>query len=185
MATLVQDPGNSSSAKKRRRRRARREASEAIQATQMEAANGESGLAAPLGVPESEVTVALVPDPEPAVSSAVLLPATVAVPDNFKDLLGQAVGLRLDSVSREFGGNHEMHVTALKNVSIEIGPSEFVSVVGPSGCGKTTLLSLMGGLDRPTSGHVYGAGLPLGELSERDLADYPLQRGSTIFQAFN
>jgi macrolide transport system ATP-binding/permease protein len=60
-----------------------------------------------------------------------------------------------------------------------------VSVVGPSGCGKTTLLSLMGGLDRPTSGHVYGAGLPLGELSERDLADYRLQRVSTIFQAFN
>jgi ABC-type lipoprotein export system ATPase subunit len=115
----------------------------------------------------------------------VLLPAPVLEPDDFKDLLGQAVGLRLDSVSREFGGNDEMHVTALRDVSLEIGPCEFVSVVGPSGCGKTTLLSLMGGLDRPTSGHVYGAGLPLGELSERDLADYRLQRVSTIFQAFN
>jgi macrolide transport system ATP-binding/permease protein len=109
----------------------------------------------------------------------------VLEPDDFRDLLGQAVGLRLDSVSREFGGNDEMHVTALRDVSLEIGPCEFVSVVGPSGCGKTTLLSLMGGLDRPTSGHVYGAGLPLGELSERDLADYRLQRVSTIFQAFN
>jgi macrolide transport system ATP-binding/permease protein len=44
---------------------------------------------------------------------------------------------------------------------------------------------MMGGLDRPTSGHVYAAGLPLGELSDSDLADYRLQRVSTIFQSFN
>src|SRR5947207_12839545 len=47
------------------------------------------------------------------------------------------------------------------------------------------LLSLNGGLDRPTSGHVYGAGLPLGELPDRHLSDYRLQRVSTIFQTFN
>jgi macrolide transport system ATP-binding/permease protein len=167
VATLVQDPDDSSGTKKRRRRRARQRA------------------AALETAPEGNGAMAVVPEPEPAVTPAVLLPAPVLEPDDFKDLLGQAVGLRLDSVSREFGGNDEMHVTALRDVSLEIGPCEFVSVVGPSGCGKTTLLSLMGGLDRPTSGHVYGAGLPLGELSERDLADYRLQRVSTIFQAFN
>lgn len=95
------------------------------------------------------------------------------------------MGLRLDAVSREFGGRDEMHVTALQNVTLDIGPCEFVAIVGPSGCGKSTLLSLMGGLDRPTSGHVYGAGLPLGELADRDLSDYRLQRVSTIFQTFN
>ncbi|TMC52982.1 MAG: ATP-binding cassette domain-containing protein [Chloroflexi bacterium] len=105
--------------------------------------------------------------------------------DQFRDLLGQAVGLRLDSVSREFGGRDEMHVTALRNVTLDVGPCEYVAIVGPSGCGKSTLLSLMGGLDRPTSGHVYGAGLPLGELPDRDLSDYRLQRVSTIFQTFN
>jgi macrolide transport system ATP-binding/permease protein len=114
-----------------------------------------------------------------------LLPTTDASDDKYADLIGQAVGLRLDSVSREFGGNGEMRVTALRDVSIEIGPCEFVSVIGPSGCGKTTLLSMMGGLDRPTSGHVYAAGLPLGELSDSDLGDYRLQRVSTIFQTFN
>jgi macrolide transport system ATP-binding/permease protein len=119
------------------------------------------------------------------VTPAVLLPVPDVREDGFGDLLGQAIGLRLDSVSREFGGEDEMHVTALKAVSLEIGPGEFVSIVGPSGCGKTTLLSLMGGLDRPTSGHVYAAGLPLGELSDSDLADYRLQRVSTIFQTFN
>lgn len=78
-----------------------------------------------------------------------------------------------------------MHVTALRNVTLDIGPCEFVAIVGPSGCGKSTLLSLMGGLDRPTAGHVYGAGLPLGELPDRELSDYRLQRVSTIFQTFN
>jgi macrolide transport system ATP-binding/permease protein len=106
-------------------------------------------------------------------------------PDEFRDLLGQAVGLRLDAVSREFGGRYEGRVTALQNVTLDIGPCEFVAIVGPSGCGKSTLLSLMGGLDRPTSGHVYGAGLPLGELPDRELSDYRLQRVSTIFQSFN
>jgi len=143
--------------------------------------------------PASPSTAAAVADPLPEAPSApleppapaILLPTTVAEDDAYADLIGQAVGLRLDSVSREFGGDEAMRVTALRDVSIEIGPGEFVSVVGPSGCGKTTLLSMMGGLDRPTSGHVYAAGLPLGELSDSDLADYRLQRVSTIFQSFN
>jgi macrolide transport system ATP-binding/permease protein len=177
VATVVGDPGDSSGTKKRRSRRARREA-KAAAAT---AANGNGHGNG------SVVEMAVLPDLEPAPPSeqAVLVQAPVAEHDDFKDLLGQAVGLRLDSVSREYGGNDEMHVNALRNVSLEIGPCEFVAVVGPSGCGKTTLLSLMGGLDRPTTGHVYAAGLPLGELSDHDLADYRLQRVSTIFQTFN
>ena len=125
------------------------------------------------------------PPPSQPATPATLLPTPAVQNDRYADLIGQAVGLRLDSVSREFGGEEDMRVTALRDVSIEIGPGEFVSVVGPSGCGKTTLLSMMGGLDRPTSGHVFAAGLPLGELSDSDLADYRLQRVSTIFQSFN
>jgi ABC-type lipoprotein export system ATPase subunit/ABC-type antimicrobial peptide transport system permease subunit len=139
--------------------------------------------AAPAPAP-APAPLLLAAPPQP-VAEAVLLPATAASDDPYADLIGQAVGLRLDSVSREFGGNEDMRVSALRDVSIEIGPCEFVSIVGPSGCGKTTLLSMMGGLDRPTSGHVYAAGLPLGELSDSDLADYRLQRVSTIFQSFN
>jgi len=149
------------------------------------AANGDNGAAQEAGV-EATAVIALEPLPAPVVIPAgpIVLPEAPPV-DEFRDLLGQAVGLRLDAVSREFGGRDEMHVTALRNVTIDIGPGEFVAIVGPSGCGKSTLLSLMGGLDRPTSGHVYGAGLALGELPDRDLSDYRLQRVSTIFQTFN
>lgn len=135
----------------------------------MIAANGDNGV-------ETAPTI------QPITVVAVAEPSK---PDEFRGLLGQAVGLRLDEVSREFGGRDEMHVAALRNVTLDVGPGEFVAIVGPSGCGKSTLLHLMGGLDRPTTGHVFGAGLPLGELPDRDLADYRLQRVSTIFQTFN
>ena len=175
MATAVTDPIEPSGPK-RRRRRARREAAAAA------IGNGEH--AGSNGNGDASVAVVAAPDGAPATALVVEVPPQPQA-DEFRDLLGQAVGLRLDAVSREFGGGDEMHVAALRNVTLDVGPCEFVAIVGPSGCGKSTLLSLMGGLDRPTSGHVYGAGLPLGELHDRDLSDYRLQRVSTIFQTFN
>ncbi len=126
----------------------------------------------------------------PAVETDATAPSEVdvaieaAAPAEFRDLLGQAVGLRLDAVSKEFGG-HDLSVAALREVSLEVAPGEFVSILGPSGCGKTTLLSLVGGLDQPTSGRVFAAGLALDQLPEIALADYRLQRVGTIFQSFN
>jgi macrolide transport system ATP-binding/permease protein len=173
VATIVEEPSESSGSK-RRRRRARSDARTAVedaQKRQDDLQNGQNG--------EMHAAAAAVIEPQP-----VEAPPPPQV-DEYRDLLGQAVGLRLDAVSREFGGRDEMHVTAVRSVTLDIGPGEFVAIVGPSGCGKSTLLSLMGGLDRPTSGHVYGAGLPLGELPDREISDYRLQRVSTIFQTFN
>jgi len=131
------------------------------------------------------------PVPEATPEPATVLTETVAIampetrPGNgFRDLLGQALGLRLDAVGRVFRMG-EVRVPALEHVSFEIAPGEFVAITGPSGCGKSTLLGLLGGLDRPTSGHVFAAGAALGQLSETLLADYRLQRVGTIFQTFN
>ena len=186
MATVVTGPGESGGSR-RRRRRARERLYAAAQTHSGNNGNSEEENGAPHQAATAVVAVAEAPAPavETEPPPPQQGPPAPPQPDEFRDLLGQAVGLRLDAVSREFGGRDEMHVTALRNVTIDVGPGEFVAIVGPSGCGKSTLLSLMGGLDRPTSGHVYGAGLPLGELSDRDISDYRLQRVSTIFQTFN
>jgi ABC-type lipoprotein export system ATPase subunit/ABC-type antimicrobial peptide transport system permease subunit len=100
------------------------------------------------------------------------------------DLLGQPVGLRTDNARRVFRTG-DVEVVALDGVSIEIAPGEFVAITGPSGGGKSTLLGLLGGLDRPSSGQVYAAGAPLDQLSQGALDDYRLQRVGTVFQTFN
>lgn len=61
--------------------------------------------------------------------------------------------LRLTSVSRSFDS-----LEVLRDVSLEVGQGEFVAIVGPSGCGKTTLLNLLSGFDRPSSGVVTRVG---------------------------
>jgi putative ABC transport system ATP-binding protein len=78
-----------------------------------------------------------------------------------------------------------VEVPALRGVSIEIGPGEFVSLSGPSGCGKTTLLNLIGGLDRPNDGDVRVEDRWLSGLSNSELADLRLHRIGFVFQAYN
>ena len=59
-------------------------------------------------------------------------------------------------------------VEALKGVLLSFRDSEFVSVLGPSGCGKTTLLNIIGGLDRYTSGQLEINGKPTDSFSDRE-----------------
>ena len=59
--------------------------------------------------------------------------------------------LELKNIKKVYGTANEQ-VEALKGVSIKFRESEFVSILGQSGCGKTTLLNIIGGLDRYTSG---------------------------------
>src|SRR4051812_14627407 len=73
-------------------------------------------------------------------------------------------------------------VHALQGVSLAIGRGESVAITGPSGCGKTTLLQLLGGLDRPTSGEVFFEGQPLASL---DLDAFRARRLGFVFQSFH
>jgi len=62
--------------------------------------------------------------------------------------------IRLSGVTKEFPAKRAQPVLALDQVDLDIGQSEFISVVGPSGCGKSTLLSLIAGLLQPSQGKV-------------------------------
>jgi putative ABC transport system ATP-binding protein len=75
-------------------------------------------------------------------------------------------------------------VTALRDVSFNVGAGELVGIVGPSGSGKSTLLHLMGTLDRPTSGRVKITGLEIERLSDRELAALRATRIGFVFQQF-
>ena len=76
-------------------------------------------------------------------------------------------------------------VEALKDVSISFRRKEFVSVLGPSGCGKTTLLNIIGGLDRYTSGDIKINGISTTKYKDKDWDTYRNHRVGFIFQSYN
>src|ERR1051326_8929653 len=76
-------------------------------------------------------------------------------------------------------------VTALDNVSLEIGEGEFVAIQGTSGSGKSTLLNMLGGLDHPSKGEVFFASKPLAPFSKIEMSRYRRFSVGMIFQNFN
>ena len=82
-------------------------------------------------------------------------------------------------------GIGEASINALNRVSLEIRDGEFVSVMGPSGSGKSTLLSLLGLLDRPSSGQYLIDGQDTVALGDDDLASLRIRKFGFVFQAYN
>ncbi|WP_225047075.1 ABC transporter ATP-binding protein [Lacticaseibacillus kribbianus] len=74
---------------------------------------------------------------------------------------------------------------ALDHVSLRIEAGEFVAIVGPSGSGKSTLLHMLGGVDRPTEGHVSLYDTDLGGLNETQLAIFRRRQVGLIYQFYN
>src|SRR5438105_13130090 len=75
-------------------------------------------------------------------------------------------------------------VVALRDVSIEIAPGEYVAITGPSGCGKSTLLHLLGCVDAPTSGSLRFEGRDVATLGEFERSRIRLTRIGFVFQRF-
>ena len=79
----------------------------------------------------------------------------------------------------------KQNVAVLDHFDLEIGEGEFVAIMGPSGSGQTTLLNLLGGLDRPSSGQVTVAGERLDQLSGSGLSKWRARHVGFIFQFYN
>jgi putative ABC transport system ATP-binding protein len=91
---------------------------------------------------------------------------------------------RLDKVSKVYD-TAAARITALEQLSWEVGAGEAVALMGPSGCGKTTILNLLGGMDRPTGGDIWVNGANVASMSERQLEEYRLRQVGFVFQFFN
>lgn len=76
-------------------------------------------------------------------------------------------------------------VEALKGITLNFRKSEFVSILGPSGCGKTTLLNIIGGLDRYTSGDLLINGKSTEDFNDRDWDNYRNHSVGFVFQSYN
>jgi putative ABC transport system ATP-binding protein len=80
-------------------------------------------------------------------------------------------------------GDVEVH--ALRGVSIDVLPGEFVAIMGSSGSGKSTLMNLLGCLDRPTSGSYQLSGREVARMSKNELAEVRNEVLGFVFQNFN
>ena len=92
--------------------------------------------------------------------------------------------LRCENLTRTYG-NGTARVTALDHVNITIQKGEYVSIVGASGSGKSTLMHLLGGVDRPTEGHIFIEGTDISTLKEEQLALFRRRKVGLIYQFYN
>ena len=92
--------------------------------------------------------------------------------------------LKLTNIVKDYDvGANTVH--ALKGVSIEFRPSEFVAILGQSGCGKTTLLNIIGGLDQYTSGDLIIRGKSTKNFKSKDWDTYRNHSVGFVFQSYN
>ena len=79
----------------------------------------------------------------------------------------------------------DVEVQAVRGVSLEVAPDEFVALMGASGSGKSTMMNIIGCLDRPTGGKYLLDGIDVSQLSRDELADIRNEKIGFVFQGFN
>ncbi len=92
--------------------------------------------------------------------------------------------IRLENYRRTYR-NGSLEVQAVRGVSIDIFPGEFVAIMGASGSGKSTMMNTIGCLDRPTEGRYLLDGVDIGKLNRDELADLRNRKLGFVFQGFN
>ncbi|HWP49793.1 MAG TPA: ABC transporter ATP-binding protein [Candidatus Limnocylindrales bacterium] len=92
--------------------------------------------------------------------------------------------IQLKDISKVYAlGAQEVEV--LRNISLEIKPGEFLSLVGPSGSGKSTLMNILGCLDKPTRGSYFFEGVSVADLNDDQLAEIRNKKIGFVFQSFH
>lgn len=93
--------------------------------------------------------------------------------------------LKLEQINKVYTVDEELKVTALKNINLDFEKTGFVCILGQSGCGKTTLLNILGGLDKYTSGDLIINGQSTKEYKDSDWDNYRNKEIGIVFQAYN
>ncbi len=93
--------------------------------------------------------------------------------------------IEIKDLSKTYFVSEEVHVHALKDVTLDVQESEFVSIMGASGSGKSTLMNILGFLDTPTGGTYILDGYKSGDLSDDEKAEIRNLKIGFVFQGFN
>jgi putative ABC transport system ATP-binding protein len=110
---------------------------------------------------------------------------TINAAGNALAVNGQKPVIAVRDLQKSYVLGGKSRVYALRGVSLDVYPGEFVAIMGPSGSGKSTFMNLIGCLDRPTNGEYWLAGRLVSKMSSDELANIRNRLIGFVFQSYN